>query len=103
MKAPRELRRPLLDKNSVLWELCNGQRTFSEICHLMNDTFHEEVSPVVHRTHAGINVFIGLNVMKFVNEKENIQWNTKPGLIPRGQTLLEQVQFDADLEIREGD
>ena len=81
MKAPRELRRPLLDKNSVLWELCNGQRTFS----------------------AGINVFIGLNVMRFVDEKEDIQWNTKPGSIPQGQTLLEQVQFDADLEVREGD
>ena len=27
MRAPHELRRPLLDKNSVLWELCNGRRT----------------------------------------------------------------------------
>jgi len=103
MKAPRELRRPLLDKNSVLWELCNGQRTFAEICHFMNDTFHEEVSPVVHRTHAGIKVFIGLNVMKFVDQKESIQWNTKPGSIPVGQTLFEHVKFDADLDVREGD
>ena len=103
MKAPRELRRPLLDKNSVLWELCNGKRTFAEICHCMNDTFHEEVSPVVHRTLAGIKVFIGLNVMKFVDQKESIQWNTKPGSIPAGQTLLEDVKFEADLDVRDGD
>ena len=69
----------------------------------MNDTFHEEVSPVVHRTLAGIKVFIGLNVMKFVDQKESIQWNTKPGSIPVGQTLLEDVKFDADLDVREGD
>ena len=58
-------------------------REAAEICHLMNDTFHEEVSPVVHRTHAGINVFIGLNVMRFVDDNENIKWNTKPGSTPQ--------------------
>ena len=41
MRAPHELRRPLLDKNSVLWELCNGRRTFAEVCEHMNATFHE--------------------------------------------------------------
>ena len=60
----------LLDKNSVLWELCNGRRTFAEVCEQMNATFHEDVSPVVHRTHAGIQVFIGLNVMRFVDRVE---------------------------------
>ena len=38
MRAPHELRRPLLEKNSVLWELCNGQRTFAQICEHMNST-----------------------------------------------------------------
>ena len=73
-----------------------------EICHLMNDTFHEEVSPVVHRTHAGINVFIGLNVMRFVDEKKT-SMEYKAWIDTTRQTLLEQVQFDADIEIREGD
>ena len=52
---------------------------------------------------AGINVFIGLNVMKFVNDQGKYQWNTKPGSIPEGKHSSEQVQFDADVEIREGD
>ena len=103
MRAPHELRRPLLDKNSVLWELCNGRRTFAEICQLMNSTFHEEVSPVVHRTNAGIQVFIGLNVMRFIDNPEKIRWSTKPGEVPEGQTLTESVLFDADVEQRTGD
>jgi len=103
MRAPHELRRPLLEKNSVLWELCNGQRTFAQICEHMNSTFHEEVSPVVHRTQAGIQVFIGLNVMKIVDNIDDIVWNTIPGRVPNGQILAEEVGFDADVEIREGD
>ena len=103
MRAPHELRRPLLEKNSVLWELCNGQRTFAQICEHMNSTFHEEVSPVVHRTQAGIQVFIGLNVMKIVDNIDDIVWDTIPGRVPNGQILAEEVGFDADVEIREGD
>lgn len=103
MRAPHELRRPLLEKNSVLWELCNGQRTFAQICEHMNSTFHEEVSPVVHRTQAGIQVFMGLNVMKIVDNVDDIVWDTIPGRVPNGQILAEEVGFDADVEIREGD
>ena len=103
MRAPHELRRPLLEKNSVLWELCNGQRTFAQICEHMNSTFHEEVSPVVHRTQAGIQVFIGLNVMKIVDNVDDIVWDTIPGRVPNGQILAEEVGFDADIEIREGE
>ena len=103
MRAPHELRRPLLEKNSVLWELCNGQRTFAQICEHMNSTFHEEVSPVVHRTQAGIQVFMGLNVMKIVDNVDDIVWETIPGRIPNGQILAEEVGFDADVEIPEGD
>ena len=103
MRAPKELRRPLLDKNSVLWELCNGQRTFAEICKHMNATFHEEVSPVVHRTHAGIQVFVGLNVMRVVNSPESVEWNTQPGIVPQGQDLPYEVSFDADVDVRDGD
>jgi len=103
MRAPHELRRPLLDKNSVLWELCNGRRTFAEVCELMNATFHEDVSPVVHRTHAGIQVFIGLNFMRFVDRIEEIDWDTRPGKIPVGQTLVDDPEFEMDTEIRDGD
>ena len=32
LRAPKELRRPLDRMNSVLWELCDGSRTFEAIC-----------------------------------------------------------------------
>ena len=101
-RAPKELRRPLLDKNSVLWELCNGKRTFEEICQHMSETYHEEVSPVVHRTQAGLQVFINLNVLRSVSDSSSINWNTKPGHIPPNQQL-DDVTFEVDLEVRNGD
>ena len=101
-RAPKELRRPLLDKNSVLWELCNGKRTFEEICQYMSETYHEEVSPVVHRTQAGIQVFINLNVLRLVSDSSSVNWNTKPGHIPPNQQL-DDVTFEVDLEVRNGD
>lgn len=69
----------------------------------MDATFHEEVTPVVHRTHAGIQVFIGLNVMKFVDRKENVKWETIPGITPPGQTLVDDLEFEVDTEVRDGD
>ena len=101
-RAPKELRRPLLDKNSVLWELCNGKRTFEEICQHMSETYHEEVSPVVHRTQAGIQVFINLNVLRLVSDSSSVNWNTRPGHIPPNQQL-DDVTFEVDLEVRNGD
>ena len=101
-RAPKELRRPLLDKNSVLWELCNGKRTFEEICQHMSETYHEEVSPVVHRTQAGLQVFINLNVLRLVSDSTSVNWNTKPGHIPPNQQL-DEVTFEVDLEVRNGD
>ena len=101
-RAPKELRRPLLDKNSVLWELCNGKRTFEEICQHMSETYHEEVSPVVHRTQAGLQVFINLNVLRLVSDSTSVNWNTRPGHIPPNQQL-DDVTFEVDLEVRNGD
>ena len=101
-RAPKELRRPLLDKNSVVWELCNGKRTFEEICQQMSQTYHEEVSPVVYRTQAGLQVFINLNVLRLVTDSESVNWNTKPGHIPPNQQL-EDVTFEVDLKERTGD
>ena len=101
-RAPKELRRPLLDKNSVLWELCNGKRTFEEICQHMSETYHEEVSPVVHRSQAGLQVFINLNVLRLVSDSSSVNWNTKPGHIPPNQQL-DDVTFEVDLEVRNGD
>ena len=55
-RAPKEIRRPLDAKNSMLWQLCDGTRKFEEICKILDSLFHEDISPVIHRTAAGINL-----------------------------------------------
>ena len=45
-KGPKELRRTLDDMNSLLWELSDGSRNFSEICKIMDEVFAEHISPV---------------------------------------------------------
>ena len=41
--------------------------------------------------------------MKIVDNVDDIVWDTIPGRVPNGQILAEEVGFDADIEIREGD
>ncbi|RJU96981.1 MAG: hypothetical protein DWC00_02120 [Candidatus Poseidoniales archaeon] len=68
----------------------------------MSQTYHEEVSPVVYRTQAGLQVFINLNVLRLVKDSASVNWNTKPGQIPPNQHL-EEVSFEVDIDERKGD
>ena len=91
-RAPKELRRPLDTMNSMLWELCDGHRTFDEICNVMNATFHDEIAPVLHRTELAISQFLQLNLMIIKNEPLNGMWKVGPGMIPDGQHLGKLTQ-----------
>ena len=62
LRAPKEIRRPLDQMNSLLWELCDGSRTFGEICEVMNEVFHENIAPVMQRTAAAIGLFQSNNL-----------------------------------------
>ena len=41
-RAPKEIRRPLDAKNSMLWQLCDGTRN-EEICKILDSLFHEDI------------------------------------------------------------
>ena len=41
--------------------------------------------------------------MRFVDRVEEIDWDTRPGTIPLGQTLVDDPEFEMDTEIRNGD
>ncbi|MFL2949696.1 MAG: hypothetical protein ACJZ40_04850 [Candidatus Poseidoniaceae archaeon] len=86
-KAPREVRRPLDEKNSMLWELANGQRTFEEICDHMNDVFQEEIAPVVDRTASGIDALKRRNLMTNLSTVFADKWDIRPGHTPKHQEL----------------
>jgi hypothetical protein len=86
-RAPRELKRPLDTMNSLVWELCDGHRTFDDICQTMNDTFHDEITPVIHRTELAIVQFMRLNLMLVLDTPLDGKWQVGPGITPQGQTL----------------
>lgn len=84
-RAPPELRRPLDDMNSLVWELCNGQRTFDEICELLDSTFHERIAPVKERTTATISRMVHLGYIGLLQEPFDSRWSIEPGIDPSGK------------------
>ena len=86
-RAPREVRRPLDAKNSMLWQLCDGKRTFQEICQILDDLYHEDIAPVIHRTAAGIALLKEKNLMTVLDIKFTEKWDIKQGVTPQSQVL----------------
>jgi len=84
-RAPKELRRPLDDLNSLLWELCDGTRTFEEICELMDSTFNERIAPVEERTTAAITRFNQLGLIGLSKSPYDGEWERGPGFDPSGE------------------
>jgi len=102
LRAPKELRRPLDKMNSLLWELCDGTRTFQEICQELDSTYHEEIAPVVNRTTLGIASLIANNLMLALDEPLAGKWNIGPGITPAGQTLDElDERLNIDISLLE--
>lgn len=62
--APRLLRRPLDRLNSALWDLIDGNRTLSQITHIMEDCYEEEIIPARQRCSASISKLIELNLVE---------------------------------------
>ena len=75
--------------NSMLWELCDGSRTFSEVCLVMNDVFQEDIAPVLQRSAAAIGLLQSKNLMLLLDEPLNGRWSVGPGKTPEHQDLEE--------------
>ena len=99
LRAPREVRRPLDEMNSMLWELCDGSRSFQTVCELMDDVFKENVAPAVDRTASGIEALKTRNLMTILQEPFNQKWDIGPGQTPPNQTLQtgqSTIQYDTE-------
>ena len=70
MKAPKVVRRTMHPTQSMLWELMDGERNFSEICNIMKSVYHEDIAPVEERIKAYLEVFVRLNVATVLRPKE---------------------------------
>ena len=55
---------------SMLWELMDGKRNFSEICTIMDSIYHEQIAPVDDRMKAYLEVFVRLNVATVLKPRE---------------------------------
>ena len=77
-KAPNELRRPLDDMNSLLWELMNGSRNLGQINHLMDSTIHERIAPVEEREEASVTNLMSLGLAVVRMTPISGEWDTSP-------------------------
>lgn len=104
LRAPRELRRPLDRMNSTLWELCDGSRTFENICTEMNHLFKEEIAPVIARTAVALSLLQQHNLLLILKEPLNGRWSVGPGVVPENQELTaldDETHYDTELLIGE--
>ena len=70
IKAPPELKRVLDHKNSLLWELIDGEREFLTICQQMDQTYNEDVAPVGQRVAMGLKTFERLGLIRIYFREE---------------------------------
>ena len=96
LRAPKELRRPLDDLNSLLWELCDGTRSFEEICHLMDSTFHERIAPVAERTTAALTRLNQLGLIGLSMNPYDGEWERGPGHDPSGELFPPDEKLELD-------
>ncbi len=75
MRAPSQLKRPLDDLNSMLWELMDGSRTKSEIADILEQTFHERMIPASYRVAMSIQEMIDLGLVIPLPSQFRGQWN----------------------------
>ena len=86
-KAPHDLRRPLDDMNSLLWELIDGTRTLSEIISFMDSTFHERIAPAEERVEASITNMVTLGLVVVRTSPFNDEWISSPLHDPSGELI----------------
>ena len=70
LKAPKVVRRTMHPTQSMLWELMDGERDFSEICAIMSSLYHEDIAPVDERMKAYLEVFVRINVATVLKPRE---------------------------------
>lgn len=96
LRAPKDLRRPLDAPGSLLWELCDGSRTFETIVELLDATLHERIAPAADRCQAAIDQWRHLRLVVTPEQPFDGRWATGPGLDASGKLgpLPERVEVD---------
>lgn len=67
--GPEDIRRPMDEKGSVIWELCDGKRTVSDICDIMDTRYREEIEPVFVYVQTVLKILLERNLIHLEKEK----------------------------------
>ena len=98
LRAPKEVRRPMDDMNSVLWELMDGTNEFGEICNLMDATFHERIAPADERLRTSVNQLVSDGLAIIRQSPFKGEWNISPRYDPSGKLLPPSSRLGFDSE-----
>jgi hypothetical protein len=73
--GPKDIRRPLDDKGTFIWKMCDGDHNIHEICNDCHFKFKEDIEPVVRRVWGFLEKLIQLNLITI--EKEDKESDKK--------------------------
>lgn len=66
LKAPASINRPLDEFGSLIWQLCDGQHTVSQIARALEERFRERFEPAVPRTLRFVEVLAQRRLVRIV-------------------------------------
>ena len=89
--------------NSMLWELCDGSRTFGEVCNMMNDVFQENIAPVLQRTAAAIGLLQSKNSCSCWMNLSTVDGTSAPAVCIGPSRTSPKPDYDYDCSPVEGD
>jgi len=98
LRAPNEVRRPMDDMNSVLWELMDGTFQLSEISRLMDATFHERIAPAEERIRASIGMLVSDGLVVVRQNPFEGEWNVSSQHDPSGRLNAPSPRLGLDTE-----
>lgn len=69
--GPNDIRRPLDEKGTLIWKMCDGEHNIHEICQDLYKEFREDIEPVLRRVWGFLEILHNLNLITFdVPDKE---------------------------------
>lgn len=84
IKGPEEIRRPLDDVGTLLWEMSDGEHSLLEIYLRQQNRFHERVEPVDKVVGSLLETFLKLHLMRLEYREDG----KKGGYTKSGKRIL---------------
>lgn len=66
----KEIRRPLDEKGTIIWDMCDGEHTIFDICTKMDQLYKEDMEPVLKRVLGFIQILLSRGLLRLVEKNE---------------------------------